>query len=828
MSQQPSFNFTLGSAVEQYLGLPPATKSQKVTSLRALLNWYRTVALLFPDDGCESEFESVLTSSHIRSFRLLWEFWTAQYNEPHLSAAYIQDLIEEASGKDIVKNQLTTLNIENSLQAPETFGWERIQRLLKPRATLSHNVDHRANVACSSPAADYHKAATQLFSAEFGNWSTYDMEGSEDHYDAIVQDLDSDRKRLCESAFVLATSVACYNSFNRQLSATALDQEAEWPHYVDTNQNLPWYPSAASSPVFRACPWLDETEQVMANAPYYLWDVTAQQTVVVKDLPEFPDYTAVSHTWGRWIIEGAEKVKLPNVPWEIPQNSRFDVEALPSLLDELPTLTPYVWFDLVCIPQDGGPLAQLEISRQAVIFQHALHAAAWVNEITDLSSIAAVSQWICLSLIGFKSDTSEERNRQKMLGDRWQELADDTTGLLTHSVDGKQLVANNWSTSLWTLQEVCLRPDMWICARDFTYLSLEEGVSLTVSGLVSLFNAFHDSTSTPQLYQALGSQIYRYPAVWELQCWLTLSGLDKLTDMSRLDVLALGDRRKCTERRAEATMSAMGVCKWYTAVLSGSERRETDLILGKYPLAYVRETCVHNPGEFFGGYLKDSISPIQLTTQDQLPPQDAMVSAPQVTPADLQVSIAATDAGIVSEGSLLPFSRDDCYYTKLSFSAGVLATHPSVRGWTVNIDGSVFLPEACIISSPDIVQCSRSDNHQNILAAALLGTSLHGARKLTPSQMPMADLDVDLHDFVRKYPTPACAVVVQYQRNLTRDTPSILMTGVLLRSHDDPEAITEQNHLMPRTWVKFANFAATVRERQLQLPLSTRVDWTVK
>jgi hypothetical protein len=64
---------------------------------------------------------------------------------------------------------------------------------------------------------------------------------------------------------------------------------------------------------------------------------------------EGADYLVISHTWGRWRING-EDIAVDGVPWPVPGNTIFDVTNLPDMLAAVPFDTRYIWFDLVCIP----------------------------------------------------------------------------------------------------------------------------------------------------------------------------------------------------------------------------------------------------------------------------------------------------------------------------------------------------------------------------------------------------------------------------------------------------------------------------------------------
>jgi hypothetical protein len=87
-----------------------------------------------------------------------------------------------------------------------------------------------------------------------------------------------------------------------------------------------------------------------APKPYYLWDTSAQQTVLVSSLPYCPQYVCISHTWGRW--RTGSNASMAGVPWLVPENSLYDVRDLPEQFTRL--CLKYIWFDLFCIPKDNS------------------------------------------------------------------------------------------------------------------------------------------------------------------------------------------------------------------------------------------------------------------------------------------------------------------------------------------------------------------------------------------------------------------------------------------------------------------------------------------
>jgi len=58
---------------------------------------------------------------------------------------------------------------------------------------------------------------------------------------------------------------------------------------------------------------------------------------------------------------------------------------------------------------------------------------------------------------------------------------------LAPGISRKEMLPCGWLTSLWTLQELCLRPDMWLCNRNSELLpaGLEE-TPVTMNTLIAL------------------------------------------------------------------------------------------------------------------------------------------------------------------------------------------------------------------------------------------------------------------------------------------------------------------------------------------------------
>ena len=155
------------------------------------------------------------------------------------------------------------------------------------------------------------------------------------------------------------------------------------------------------------CPWLD-LPTLTHTLPYYLWNVKSRCVMTTKNLPRRPQYIAISHTWGRW-PESGKGTKVENVPWLVPENSRFQVQELPYLLQKIPFHVEFVWIDLLCIPQDSthacfAIIRRQEIARQASIFAGAGMAIAWINDVSTWEPLRKAVRFLSLRCLETSRD----------------------------------------------------------------------------------------------------------------------------------------------------------------------------------------------------------------------------------------------------------------------------------------------------------------------------------------------------------------------------------------------------------------------------------------
>ncbi|KAI0165224.1 hypothetical protein GGR52DRAFT_575316 [Hypoxylon sp. FL1284] len=450
---------------------------------------------------------------------------------------------------------------------------------------------------------------------------------------------------------------------------------------------------------FEPCAWLEYREWE-GELPHFLWDIHARATVT--KFPEKVEYLVISHTWGRWRIQGPG-VAVDGVPWLVPSNTLFDVRQLPDILSRVPFKTRYVWFDLVCIPQDESDLQTREISRQALIFKSAKWAMVWFNRLDNFAGLRAACKWVSYLYLSTLKSYSFDPISEDLIASLAR-LASQTTGLANtvEDEDGdhydrlffsrsegsstKYMIPDGWFTSLWTLQEACLRPDLYLCNKNWEVFRAEgpTGMAVPIDHIISLLDlALHDNLFPSDLPRG----------VHELLGILHKTAMMKLLDMSLVDLLVFGNQRHCADtNRAVAIMSALGTTAWYGAwlayraehpELSEEQLIETTLVQGRFPLDFVREVHAR-----FGGLLFAAVDTTGLAANHYRFSRWPWRRRTRIRDTALRAT-------------MMPFGRDIRRARAVPAPDLVdgVDSHPAVAGWAVALDGSVRVPAAGVMAA---------------------------------------------------------------------------------------------------------------------------------
>lgn len=579
------------------------------------------------------------------------------------------------------------------------------------------------------------------------------------------------------------------------------------------------------SATLEPCPWVS-SQQNQSELPYFLWDVRKAMTVKTSELKFRPSYTAISHTWGRWRI--ADRVaNIAGVPWPVPRNTRFAVEDLASILKKVPGGCSYVWLDLVSIPQvtEDENLAQIansEIARQATIFGNAKHVMAWFSDMPDFGLLHEAVYWLACDLVEHPLSSLPGQYMHKTSRHSADFLQSNAAYPLTRSrfsvVDYNksewQNYIHEWFTSLWTLQETCMRPDMWLCTSDWKPLDFDlgEGLSkirhiLYLDGLLALCmrmihkreahiaKVLRDHEAGRDFDQAADQRFVDTPgAVKHLVDTMAKASMLVLLELSPLEILWLGDQRQCTSRRAEAIMSALGVTRWWA-----DWKDSTNLVLGRYPLEFLEEVR-----QKFGDALFFQPDAQEGAVTEAI---DAAIHHPLNTPAAI--------------GSLLPFGKQDILrpFHSTKRPPTMFTGHASLATWQICVDGSVHIMEASIIASKEEMGKGKTTarNIQRIPVELSDMSMMAGRPRLT---MYKAINLSDLREWISQSPHPLFAICTS-RWNAT-DAASI---GDPMKGQTEGVILRE---IRPDLLIKTGRFATTwALDAEYLFPEASDVNWVV-
>lgn len=550
----------------------------------------------------------------------------------------------------------------------------------------------------------------------------------------------------CWEPFESASGIIAVQQQRQQASCVAISQRfasAVTKHVRGADQVCTSY----ILPVRKDNSWFERTDRESTERPFYLWDATSRKTVQVDTFEVCPEYTCISHTWGRWRIKD-KAATLPGVDWDVPENTLYDVRDLPDMLGGLGER--YIWFDLFCIPQKrGNKRAEIEISRQAAIFRHSKRCIAWLNQCPSWTGVQNALRWLAFSFVQKTNLENSAAINEALEDESLLEAACGPVELMRVDPSTSAETPDPWFTSLWTLQETVLCPEIEVYSRDWQRLSMVRDEPLSLTTLAIFLNVawthclsgdstpFSKRGRSPGATGSIGSysaghkwlRALLFPhGVRSLVHLMLATQLDTvMMDLSPLRVLtAVGSRQYTARDRSAAIMSAIGVTDWYRKRLETETvpRQSSDtLVLGEFSLAFVREAAQKIGGLFF--------------TCQHLPQQRSAQS------------YARTDASghLWCEGTMLPISpaiASDWLSRETVMSIPYVPEppvfghqdHPSVREWIITSGSSVEMDRAGIVArsgSEVPVVCAQANI--TYLAATAMVPMAEVVNKTSPSDL---------------------------------------------------------------------------------------------
>lgn len=629
---------------------------------------------------------------------------------------------------------------------------------------------------------------------------------------------------------------ACWRTSNRRADGhqpgCGLPEKGKGAGSISAIKDMAQVPPTVIDP----CYWLKEEGEDFSEPklPYYLWDIEAERTVETSQLDASTiTYAIISYTWGRWRKPG-KGVEMPGVPcWRVPENTRFDVTKFPSILKRLGFRERYVWIDVLCIPQrpaDGSlpiklaEICQQELARQAVIFQRATTAVAWFHDIPDWTDIQWNLDYMALSFLRYSINPAYDRElfdtvNDHLLRSTSQSAEQSGLTLMQHDeeLDISKPVPVTWLTSLWTLQECMMRPDMILLNQNWEPLIMGGSLPGRIGDISALNDAhnetilyiekqrFCDDHPNIQLGQTTHESITNtHPAgLRELVSLLSGAGLTTMMRAHPLTILVMGRSRYCERSRAEAIMSVAGATEWHLKKpveqfrTEPEEQDAADLVCGLYPLPFVKEVYKRAGANFFMWW--HDVSTV-CRVKGQYPDGTEVWGFK------------------INRGSMMPFmpnvGDDGAYNVFQSNPPGFrdeMDDHPAVAGWEIQSDGSVKIPAAGIIAS------KHPPGHTVVEPPYALPKVKFVIAGNSPSDhgdpLAVSTLKGDLTRWMQPMRGEVYAVCTVWSKNM--------MGGILLQRLDNCDFL-----------VKVGGFAidpetSMNHELEFELPTATQVDWVV-
>ncbi|GAB7334346.1 hypothetical protein MBLNU13_g06363t2 [Cladosporium sp. NU13] len=672
---------SLMAAVASTLQLPVSTGAPEPYT-HALKAWYCLVECLQNEPasnfaGQHDRLRQALDSDCLQSVQMLQEWWSGAYQDPDLTMANVSQI--EAKGSGVASMKPAALQLRNKSQRTPL-------RVADPRTQKDQ-------------VARYNCTMLVLYEHEFGL-----------HPDLTIGTLRSQRSWAARVAYCQFVSHQTLSRILRHVDYTHTNTEHS---VVDLNLSAKPMRVETGPPVV-SCPWLKVPPTRAQNLPYYLWDRKQRRTVETSKLNGNVQYAAISHTWGRWMVD--QPVNVGGVPWRVPQNSKFDCRKLPAYFEAL--------------DDESDPIMQREIARQAGIFKAAKHAIAWLHDVPDFKHLSLLLQFAALTALEIAPEAPEKKVRDSKCEEIWHEILtlfmamrakESATGLIkatagppTTRYYNRIYEPNPWLTSLWTLQEFCLRPDIWLCANDWTFASACDVVPLPLNGILDIYSQYlfragslhsplaHLKFLAKGVLRNLAASIFRMPdlhtpdytpAFKELRNFRDATGIGGKPDLTPIDILSIGDRRVCNGRRAQAIMSAVGATEWYDKLPQALH--EKDLVRGMYPLPFLQEVQRNWPWQFFAQCnITESITPITGWTAG---------GGAQAVNRDgpREFRHLGTDN---TRGTMLPFSHaSSAVFRSFNDVTPVedYTADESVLTWEMQLSGAVKLGRACVLASSE-------------------------------------------------------------------------------------------------------------------------------
>ncbi|KAL9064116.1 MAG: hypothetical protein Q9161_009087 [Pseudevernia consocians] len=268
-----------------------------------------------------------------------------------------------------------------------------------------------------------------------------------------------------------------------------------------------------------------------------------------------------------------------------------------------------------------------------------------------------------------------------------------------------------WFSSLWTLQEACLRPSMVIVNYNWDPLVDDRGTYILLDNLLGVSHTkdsykWVDTCSESLIVNELDeawfdkavAPIYGKASVRPLGAQQLYDlyhgdhGTGLITQPSQAGILATGSHRHCQDNadRPRSIQSVLGLTGWDQ---DSTAHKNSTFVLGLYPLPFVRAARQSIGARFFGCDMR-------------------------LTPGDYNGLKDTWRAGsmmcFTAPGD--PIRLTSLPYTHCAPESGN-TDNSATRTWTINADGSVRIRRAAVLASHEGVMMYSDTTH---LAASFI------------------------------------------------------------------------------------------------------------
>ncbi|KAK1242815.1 hypothetical protein MKX08_005627 [Trichoderma sp. CBMAI-0020] len=217
---------------------------------------------------------------------------------------------------------------------------------------------------------------------------------------------------------------------------------------------------------------------------------------------------------------------------------------------------------------------------------------AWLNDVETWDGTGAAMDYLGMKYLRTSATDPELAVSDKRLKSSIDTAAGQSLELMKANDE-----PSTWFSSLWTLQEAALCPDLQLCTRSMEVLLDKTGTPISLSTLMAILSLLRTPTK---------SQMVEFPSDIPFdivpECVSKLFLLGKMTKLewllehlSPMDIMVTSNTRTCKRSRAVAIMNALGVLDWYKTNSEGGKlgtgAKEEKLVLDTFPIEFVREAA---------------------------------------------------------------------------------------------------------------------------------------------------------------------------------------------------------------------------------------------